>query len=170
MSGHFRRGSTSVSGKLPVVQGLRSPTWLLHKSLFDSFTAHYSSCRECRVSSSTSGAELEGEGLRLRMRPEKLLGSLARPRPPPGSFLGGSIPLSGASGIPSASLSESLVLRVSPKGLCFYGAIIYGLKPGSRWCFYIDHTGWIPARDLGLLFVFTCSLSDGNVNAGPPWS
>ena len=90
-------------------------------------------------------------GLRLRMPPGKLLGSLAHPRPLPGSFLGGSIHLSGASGIPSAFLSASLVLRVSPKGLRFYRAVIYGLKPGSRWCFYIDHTGWIPARDLAVV-------------------
>ena len=108
--------------------------------------------------------------LPLRMCPGKLLGSLTPPKPLPGSFLGGSVHPSGASGIPSASLPKSLVQRVSPKGLCCYGTIIYGLKLGNRWCFYIDHTGWIPARDLGVLFVFTCSLSDGNISAGPPWS
>lgn len=68
-----------MSGKLPVVQGLRSPTWLLHKSLFDSFTAHYSSCRDCRVSSSTSGAELEGEGAATEDAPWEAVGE---PRPP----------------------------------------------------------------------------------------
>ena len=159
----------SVSEKLLVVQGLRSPTWLLHKSLFDSFTAHYSSCREHRVSSSTSGAELEGEAAATEDAPWEAVGE---PRPPQATarLLPGGLRPPGASGVPSASLCESLVLRVSRKGLRFYGTIIYGLEPGSRWCFYIDHTGWIPARDLGVLFVFTCSLSDGNVSAGPPWS
>lgn len=159
-----------MSGKLLVVQGLRSPTWLLHKSLYDSFTDHYSSCRERRVPAQLVVRSWKERWLPLRMCLGKLLGSFARPRPLPGSFLGGSVCPSGASRIPSASLPKSLGQRVSPKGLCCYGTIIYGLKLGSRWCFYIDHTGWIPARDLGVLFVFTCSLSDGNVSAGPPWS
>lgn len=68
-------GETPCSAGL----GLHSPTWLLHKSLFDSFTAHYSSCREHRVSSSTSGAELEGEAAATEDAPGKLLGASPTP-------------------------------------------------------------------------------------------
>lgn len=77
----------------------------------------------------------------------------------------------GALGILLASLSKSLVKRLSPEGLRCYGTIIYGLKPGSRWRFYVDRTYWVPARDLGVLFIITCRLSNGNVNAsaGPPY-
>ena len=162
MPGHFRWGSASVSGKLLVVQGLCSPTWLLHKILLilsPTITAP-----------AESGAELEGEAAATEDVPGEAVGEPHPPQAAARLLPGCSVHPSGASGIPSASLPKSLVQRVSPKGLCCYGTIIYGLKLGSRWCFYIDHTGWIPARDLGVLFVFTCSLSDGNVSAGPPWS
>ena len=168
------RVKKSPSGAGSTLARLASP-----QSLFDYFTAHYNSCRGerrqvkevgfqlhewCRLVTGLEGEVAAGE--------DGPWGATGEPCPlqAAGGLLWGFLCPLGALGILLASLSKSLVKRVSPKGLRCYGTVIHGLKPGSRWRLYVDRTCWVPARDLGVLFVITCRLSDGNVSAsaGPP--
>lgn len=74
--------------------------------------------------------------------PEKLLESISCCRPLPGSVASSACRSFGDLEAPSPKLGQS----GNPEGLRCYDTIIFGLKPGSRWCFYTDHTCWIPAR------------------------